>query len=953
VKREIFKKTAILIIAAALCLTAIPNPAAAQTDILYEKSNKQTLTAGATLEHISRFTANGWLNINVLRIDLTNPNIKIDMLARNQITDKLDTVLALAQDHGAVAAVNAGFFTSMGNGTAYAEGTTVKGGELLSATGRLNIAKDEMASFSLTKTGQMLFGYWKNDLSLISPNNTVFSVAQYNQLSVKDFSDITVLDPKWGPFTLGSSDKHPDLTEIIVADGQVKEIRQAQPAAAIPANGYAIVSKGEQAAKLQECFRVGDPIKFHITSVPDFSQLQTSVTGASLLLQEGQIPKTFSFSTASFDKRNPRTLAGSTKDGKQLILVTVDGRQDNSIGLTQSESAELMLELGAYNALAFDGGGSTTMVARRPGTTSLQVENVPSEGALRPVANGIGIFSVSSPGTLAKLILETEDANVFVNTSRILSLKGVDQNYNPLEIDPQKIQWTVSGIKGTFSGNSFRPLSAGNGKITAKVDGLTAELNIRALNAPVRLELNPSKLDIPQEHKQTLAVTGYDQQGFAAGIQPEDVQWTVTGQIGTLEKGVFSASTVGTGYIKAAMGKVSAYCPVAVYVNYTETKDEFERDQYAFAANPQLARGSVQVLSEEIHGGQNSAQFIYDFYNTGKSDEVSLVFPGQGLQLDPQTSGLTVWIYSFSENSNRILGEVLDASGQKHQIVFADKMAWTGWKQNKASLSQIKEPAYLSRIYIQNLDPAATYGKIYLDDLSAEIKNHPDIAQVKVPSDTLPGDEANKEVKFTAGPANFRFSVLGTGGNPQNNPQKQLLQKLSNYINKNLDLAVYAGKDARASAAKVKKTTLATGSGYKSYHYKNSTFIQLDTGQGGLRRSDPKEWPWFFAELDKAKGSNIFVIMADDPANFINAKEGALLRDTLAEYREKTAKNVWVFYPGTTDQSQLDRGVRYISCSGFNNPAFSAQKPAAAKYLQVTVTGNNITYQFKPLSALP
>jgi exopolysaccharide biosynthesis protein len=51
-----------------------------------------------------------------------------------------------------------------------------------------------------------------------------------------------------------------------------------------------------------------------------------------------------------------------TRDRKTLLLVTVDGRSAASVGMTLVELADFMRTLGAWDALNFDGGGSTTMV---------------------------------------------------------------------------------------------------------------------------------------------------------------------------------------------------------------------------------------------------------------------------------------------------------------------------------------------------------------------------------------------------------------------------------------------------------------------------------------------------------------------------------------------------------------------------------------------------------------
>lgn len=62
------------------------------------------------------------------------------------------------------------------------------------------------------------------------------------------------------------------------------------------------------------------------------------------------------------EARHPRTAIGFSRDSSTLFLVVVDGRSPTSVGVTLVELGELMRGLGAWQALNFDGGGSTTMV---------------------------------------------------------------------------------------------------------------------------------------------------------------------------------------------------------------------------------------------------------------------------------------------------------------------------------------------------------------------------------------------------------------------------------------------------------------------------------------------------------------------------------------------------------------------------------------------------------------
>lgn len=58
--------------------------------------------------------------------------------------------------------------------------------------------------------------------------------------------------------------------------------------------------------------------------------------------------------------KNPRTAIGQRADGAVLLLV-VDGRQADSLGATFKDLAYVMLENGAVNACAMDGGTSSQM----------------------------------------------------------------------------------------------------------------------------------------------------------------------------------------------------------------------------------------------------------------------------------------------------------------------------------------------------------------------------------------------------------------------------------------------------------------------------------------------------------------------------------------------------------------------------------------------------------------
>jgi len=57
----------------------------------------------------------------------------------------------------------------------------------------------------------------------------------------------------------------------------------------------------------------------------------------------------------------PRTAMGYTRDGRLIVLV-VEGRSAESAGITLQDEAEILHDLGCYEALNLDGGGSSCML---------------------------------------------------------------------------------------------------------------------------------------------------------------------------------------------------------------------------------------------------------------------------------------------------------------------------------------------------------------------------------------------------------------------------------------------------------------------------------------------------------------------------------------------------------------------------------------------------------------
>ena len=96
--------------------------------------------------------------------------------------------------------------------------------------------------------------------------------------------------------------------------------------------------------------------------------------------------------------RQPRTLIGQRADGT-IIFAVIDGRTTNSLGITITQSSELMLSLGCENACNLDGGGSSEMIVGK------DIVNNLSDGSERSIGTA---FLCYAPKTVELPIVEYE-----------------------------------------------------------------------------------------------------------------------------------------------------------------------------------------------------------------------------------------------------------------------------------------------------------------------------------------------------------------------------------------------------------------------------------------------------------------------------------------------------------------------------------------------------------------
>lgn len=135
----------------------------------------------------------------------------------------------------------------------------------------------------------------------------------------------------------------------------------------IPDDGY-LLSLGSQRKNLSGV-RIGDTMRLCYNVLPRQPKpLRDLFTGTPRLVREGtpepEQEREGSKATRFVEGALARTAVGISRGNDSLFLVTIDSPNpaDSTTGMTLAELARFMASIGAWQAMNFDGGASTTLV---------------------------------------------------------------------------------------------------------------------------------------------------------------------------------------------------------------------------------------------------------------------------------------------------------------------------------------------------------------------------------------------------------------------------------------------------------------------------------------------------------------------------------------------------------------------------------------------------------------
>ena len=340
-------------------------PARAGSRQSFDLGAPQAVAPGVTRYHLtdpSLLDSPAPVSVWLLRVNPGAADLRA-VLSNDAIVDT-ETVPDMAGRHGAIAAINAGFFLIPSGDPS---GIYKLHGQLVSDTkrprGAVGILRDGLGQ-------RLIFGRVAATMTLRIPRrgrvDTVMEIAGVD--TTRRRGRLMLFTPAYHQHT-----DTPATGLEWVLEGKPLRVSSGPLAAGktpIPRDGYVLSFGGTQPPPALRSLSAGTRIDLETNYIAadgaeaDWRNTEAIVGGAGLLLRDGRLItdwKVEQLSPGFAHTRHPRTLIGTQVDGT-IWLVTVDGRQPKvSAGMSLFELRSLVQRLGLRNALNLDGGGSTTM----------------------------------------------------------------------------------------------------------------------------------------------------------------------------------------------------------------------------------------------------------------------------------------------------------------------------------------------------------------------------------------------------------------------------------------------------------------------------------------------------------------------------------------------------------------------------------------------------------------
>lgn len=635
----------------------------------YLADSKDSVNVGPGMVLYKEYRAAGPWRFNVLKIDLTNPYIKLQSVKANDRLFAFEKTSSMATRKNApgntvVGAINADFYnTSTGEPVS----TQIIGGEILKGTNSRNIM-----AFDVNKKPLL------SAVSLSSPR--VFAGDSSKVISgvnkARETDNLILYNSYYGANT-GAGSEGVEAEVIPIGDWLINDTItcvvaryiDGAPGSMSLSKGKAVLSgHGASATWLRNNVALGDTLKLFIRVTPTAFKFDQAVGGNQRLITNGA-------NVAGTDDRHPRTSVGISEDSTTLYLFTVDGRQTGySIGMDLIELANYMLEWNVYQGINLDGGGSTTMWVRGA------IQNSPSDiGGERSVANGFLVVSTAPNDTLYEVRISPKKEYVIGGTDVQFSVTGYDRFYNPHSITSYAKNWSCDTSIGTITSNGLLTgkLGGDSGYVRVEVNGIKDSALVY-ITQVTTIIVTPDPVILKVGEIQQMQAEAYDQYDNKVALSNNAFTWSVTDTVGTISiSGLFSGTGYGIGEIIAEYNGVQGSVSVTVgYAAVVMIDDFSDFTKYTLTgAKVNLAQCSFTGDSLIYISPPTSGKLTYSF--TGQTG-TSALYVNCSTPFSGTPEKISLYVYGDGAG-HWLRGEFADVDGERFICDFTAATPGIDW----------------------------------------------------------------------------------------------------------------------------------------------------------------------------------------------------------------------------------------------------------------------------------
>lgn len=311
----------------------------------YNKTKIKFISSGIAHIKQTKYINKKPIKINIVEL---NTNVNSNLKIRPQIAgDKLNskkTVRKIAQSNGAIIAINGGYFkpqTGVPLGALMID-RKVLTGEIFNRVGIAIFEEDGNISFKMQKIDFDIKAYTSKVQINIDNINQPRMLSTYTLLYTQAWGQYSPVAPQNGLNALISGNKIVKITK--------EPIKLEDNSLVLSAPKNVILNLNTR-----------DDIYIDIKLQDELKDARHIIGAGPYLVKNSEV-----FVDVDEEKfqaiagRNPRSAIGFKNDGA-FIIVTIDGREKASVGMTLRELAKFMKEIGCEFAMNFDGGSSSAL----------------------------------------------------------------------------------------------------------------------------------------------------------------------------------------------------------------------------------------------------------------------------------------------------------------------------------------------------------------------------------------------------------------------------------------------------------------------------------------------------------------------------------------------------------------------------------------------------------------